>query len=68
MKNSKSIPKGSDVYGNGVFMAKTTKDFNEGHFVMPTDFEPRIPLGTVIDTFEIVSNGKTVYIHPNFIE
>ena len=62
------IPKGSKLYGDGVFLAKTVKDLKEGYVVGPKDFDPELPHGTTMEVGEFYYDDKLIYQHPNWID
>ena len=62
------IPKGSDVYLNGVFLAETTKKLEYGDVPQSSDFEPEIEEGTDWHPFIFKFDDIDIYKHPNFLE
>ena len=61
------IPKGSELYSDGVFISTFNNQMKMDYLPKPEDFTPSIPTGTVINNSEVKHNGKVIYRHPNFV-
>ena len=61
------IPKGSELYSDGVFIATFNKQMKMDYLPKPEDFTPPIDTGTRIKNSEVKYNGKLIYKHPNFV-